>query len=134
MNIVVTESEYRKGESVFSSTNNDMKFIPVPDEESLLAARISSLQAKYAIVGTKKYAGPLYDALPKGGVIARFGIAHDGIDKEKVKIAKLYCTNTPDVVSQSVAELTLALILASARHTYLVEIQIKSGQDLRAGV
>ena len=104
MNIVVTESEYRKGESVFSSTNNDMKFIPVPDEESLLAARIFSLQAKHAIVGTKKFVGPLYDALPKGGVIA-----HDGIDKEKVKKANLYCTNTPVVVSQSVAELTLAL-------------------------
>ena len=70
MIIVVTESEYRKGESVFSSTNNYMKFIPVPDEESLLAERIFSLQ---------------------------------------VKNVNLYCTNTPDVVSQSVAELTLAL-------------------------
>ena len=113
MNIVVTESEYRKAESVFSSANNEMKCFPVPDEESLLAARILSLQAKHAIVGTSKYVGPLYDTLPKGGVIARFGIAHDGIDKEKVNKASLYCTNTPDVLSQSVAELTLALMMIS---------------------
>jgi hypothetical protein len=85
LNIAVTESEYKKGEVVFSSANNDMKCIPVPDEESLLAAGINSLQAKHAIVGTKKYVGPLYDSLPRGGVIARFGVAHDGIDKEKVK-------------------------------------------------
>ena len=128
MNIVVTESEYRKGESVFSSANNDMKCFPIPDEESLLAARIISLQAKHAIVGTSNYVGPLYDALPKGGVIARFGIAHDGIDKEKVKKASLYCTNTPDILNHSVAELTLALITVSARHIVDMTESMKNGQ------
>jgi phosphoglycerate dehydrogenase-like enzyme len=128
LNIVVTESEYRKGESVFSSANNDMQCIPVPDEENLLAKRIASLQAKHAIVGTNKYVGPFYDALPKGGVIARFGIAHDGIDKEKVSEASLYCTNTPGVLTHSVAELTLALIMNSARHMYDMMESIKNGQ------
>jgi phosphoglycerate dehydrogenase-like enzyme len=128
LNIVVTESEYRKGESVFSSANNDMQCIPVPEEESLLAAKILSLKAKHAIVGTNKYVGPLYDALPKGGVIARFGIAHDGIDKEKVKEASLYCTNTPDVLNHSVAELTLALIMISARHIIDITESMKNGQ------
>jgi phosphoglycerate dehydrogenase-like enzyme len=128
LNIVVTETEYRKGESVFSSAKNEMKFIPVPDEENLLAERIMSLQAKHAIVGTNKYVGPLYDALPKGGVIARFGIAHDGIDKEKVREASLYCTNTPDVLTDSVAELTLALIMASTRHIVDMTESMKNGQ------
>ncbi len=128
MNIVVTESEYRKCESVFSSVNNNMKCIPVPDKESLLAAGIISLQAKHAIVGTGKYTGPLYDALPKGGVIARFGIAHDGIDKEKVKKASLYCTNTPDVLSHSVAELTLTLIAVAARNIVDMTESMKNGQ------
>jgi phosphoglycerate dehydrogenase-like enzyme len=105
-----------------------MKCIPVPDEESLLAAKIISLQAKHAIVGTKKYVGPLYEALPKCGVIARFGIAHDGIDKEKVKKAALYCTNTPDVLNHSVAELTLALMMASTRHIVDMTNSIKNGQ------
>ena len=128
MNIVVTEPEYKKCESVFSSANNDMKCIPVPDEESLLAEKIVSLQAKHAIVGTKKYVGSLYDALPKGGVIARFGVAYDGIDKEKVKKASLYCTNTPDVLSHSVAELTLALMMVSARHVVDMTKSMKNGQ------
>ena len=128
MNIVVTESEYRKCESVFSSAGNDMNCIPVPDEENLLSARIVSLQAKHAIVGTGQYVGPLYDALPKGGVIARFGIAHDGIDKEKVKKASLYCTNTPGVLSHSVAELALALITVAARHIVDMTESIKNGR------
>jgi phosphoglycerate dehydrogenase-like enzyme len=128
LNVVVTESEFKKGETVFSSINNTIKCIPVPDEESIIAEKIKSLKAKHAIVGTNKYVGPLYDALPQGGVIARFGIAHDGIDKEKVKEASLYCTNTPDVLNHSVAELTLALILMCARHLCEMNVSIKNGQ------
>jgi phosphoglycerate dehydrogenase-like enzyme len=128
LNIAVTESEYRKGESVFSSTNNNMKCIPVPDDEGLLVESITSLQVKHVIVGTNKYIGPLYDALPRGSVIARFGIGHDGINKAKVRSANLFCTNTPGVISQSVAELTVALMLASARHIVDVVRWTKTGQ------
>jgi phosphoglycerate dehydrogenase-like enzyme len=128
LNIIVTESEYRKGESVFSSAGNDIKCFPVPDEESLLAEKIFSLKAKHVIVGTSKYVGPLYNALPKGGVIARFGIAHDGIDKEKVTKSCLYCSNTPDVLSQSVAELVLGLMMLSARHLVDMTKSLKDGR------
>lgn len=128
MNIVVTEPEYRKGKSVFSSTVNDIKCIPVPEEESLLAEKILSLKAKHVIVGTNKYLGSLYDALPEGGVIARFGVAHDGIDKVKVSKASLYCTNTPGVLTHSVAELTLALLLNCARTMYDMMESMKNGQ------
>jgi hypothetical protein len=31
-------------------------------------------------VGVEPYRGSLYEAIPRGGVIARFGIGHDGID------------------------------------------------------
>jgi len=128
LKIVVTEPEYRKGEGVFASTDNGMHCIPVPDDENALASSILSLQAKHVIVGTKKYSGPLYDALPEGGVIARFGIAHDGIDKEKIKEASLYFTNTPNVLNHSVAELTLALMMISARHLVGLTESIKNGQ------
>jgi len=128
LNIVVTESEYKKGQVVFSSSKNGINCIPVPDEERLLADKIVSHQAKHAIVGTNKYVGPLYDALPKGGVIARFGIAHDGIDKEKIKEASLYCTNTPDVLNHSVAELTLALMIMSARNLVEMTESTKNSQ------
>jgi phosphoglycerate dehydrogenase-like enzyme len=128
LNIVVTESEYKKGQVVFSSSKNGINCIPVPDEECLLADKIVSHQAKHAIVGTNKYVGPLYEALPKDGVIARFGIGHDGIDKEKVKEASLYCTNTPNVLNHSVAELTLALMIISARHLADISKSTKNGQ------
>jgi phosphoglycerate dehydrogenase-like enzyme len=57
----------------------------------------------------------LYEALPRGGVIARFGVGHDGIDKAKATAAGLLCTNTPGVLNQSVAEHTMLLVGAAAR-------------------
>src|SRR5207244_4370662 len=50
-----------------------------------------------------------------GGVIARFGVGHDGIDKARATAAGLLCTNTPDVLNRSVAEHTMLLIGAAAR-------------------
>lgn len=128
MKIAVTEPEYSKGEAIFASPNNEMVCIPVPDDENSLASSILSHQAKHAIVGTKKYSGQLYDVLPRRGVIARFGVAYDGIDIEKAKEAALYCTNTPGVLDSSVAELTLGLILICARHLNITTNSTKNGQ------
>ena len=50
-----------------------------------------------------------------GGVIARFGVGHDGIDKARATEAGLLCTNTPGVLDQSVAEHTMLLVAAAAR-------------------
>jgi phosphoglycerate dehydrogenase-like enzyme len=126
--IVVTEREYNKAKSVFSSANNGIKCIPVPEDEHLLAEKILSLDARHVIVGAKKFAGPLYEALPEGGLIARFGVGHDGIDKQKLIEHSLYLTNTPYVLEDSVAELTIALIMMSARHLADITQSIKNGQ------
>jgi phosphoglycerate dehydrogenase-like enzyme len=128
MNVVVTEPEYKKAKSVFSLANINVKCIPAPEEESLLAEKIISLDATHIIVGAKKYVGPLYDALPKGGLIARFGVGHDGIDKKKIIEHSLYLANTPNVLEHSVAELTIALIMMSARHLVDITQSIKNGQ------
>ena len=72
--------------------------------------------ARHAVIGVQPYRGALYEALPQGGVIARFGVGHDGVDKAKATAAGLLCTNTPGVLDESVAEHTMTLILAAARH------------------
>jgi phosphoglycerate dehydrogenase-like enzyme len=87
----------------------------VPDDEQTLAAAIHSAQTRYVIVGNRQYSGALYEALPRGGVIARFGVGHDGIDKAKATGAGLLCTNTPGVLDQSVAEHAMLLVAAASR-------------------
>jgi phosphoglycerate dehydrogenase-like enzyme len=112
--VLVTDVEYRKAEHVFQS-EPALHCERAPDAESDLAATIRDTRASHVVVGARPYGGALYEALPKGGVIARFGVGHDGIDKTRATTAGLLCTNTPGVLNQSVAEHAMLLVGAAAR-------------------
>jgi phosphoglycerate dehydrogenase-like enzyme len=112
--VLITESEYRKAEARFLSAPG-LECLRAPDVEADLAPAIREAHALYVVVGPATYSGALYDALPAGGVIARFGVGHDGIDKARATAAGLLCTNTPGVLDQSVAEQTMLLVAAAAR-------------------
>jgi phosphoglycerate dehydrogenase-like enzyme len=112
--VLVTDSEYRKAEASFASARG-LECLRAPDAEADLASAIRDAHASFVVVGPRPYSGPLYEALPAGGVIARFGVGHDGIDKAKATAAGLLCTNTPGVLNQSVAEHTMLLVGAAAR-------------------
>lgn len=112
--VLVTESEYRKADACFVSAPG-LEVRRAPDLEADLVSAIREAHASHVVVGPQTYSGALYDALPAGGVIARFGVGHDGIDKAKATAAGLLCTNTPGVLDQSVAEHTMLLIGAVAR-------------------
>src|SRR5215813_9950031 len=124
--VLVTELEYRKAERSFSSAEG-LACVRAPEEEAALAAAIRGTRATYVIVGPRAYAGALYEALPAGGVIARFGVGHDGIDKARATAARLLCTNTPGVLNQSVAEHAMLLIAAAARRLLPMATQMVQG-------
>jgi phosphoglycerate dehydrogenase-like enzyme len=124
--VVVTEPEFRRAESVFASS--PFQCISAPAGEVALAAAIREHGARHAVVGPFTYKDQIYGALPSGGVLARFGVGHDGIDKVRATEAGLLCTNTPGVLHQSVAELAMLLILAAARHLEDVGTAMRAGR------
>jgi phosphoglycerate dehydrogenase-like enzyme len=113
--VAVGQTSFSKAEGVFTSTPG-IRSVVAPDDEVAMARVIHDAGAWAAVVGTRPYVDALYTALPRGGVIARFGVGHDGIDKARATRHGLLCTNTPEVLDQSVAELAMLLILAAARH------------------
>lgn len=125
--VVVTEPEYRRGEPVFAASTG-LTCIVAPPPEAELVEAIARSGARHAIVGAVPYQAALYEALPRGSVLARFGVGHESIDKPKATAAGLLCTNTPDVLQQSVAELTLMMIGAAARHLVPVAAAMQAGQ------
>lgn len=115
LKIAVTDLEYNKAADIFKSFKV-FECICAPSEENELAEFIIRNNISHVIVGVNKYQGALYNALPRGGVIARFGVGCDGINKVLVKKKELYCTNTPGALDNSVAECAVGLMLAVARH------------------
>jgi lactate dehydrogenase-like 2-hydroxyacid dehydrogenase len=57
----------------------------------------------------------LMDSLPKLEIIANFGVGYDTIDAAAAKSRNIRVTNTPNVLNDAVAELTVGLMIALAR-------------------
>ena len=64
---------------------------------------------------TDKITGDLVDAAPGLKVIANIAVGYDNIDVPAVKGRGLVVTNTPDVLTEAVAEFTWGLILSLTR-------------------
>ena len=124
--VVVTDLEYNKAADIFENTAG-FECICAPSDEKGLSEVIKQTGAKYAIVGVTKYSNELYDAIPDGGVIARFGVGHDGIDKGLAKSKGIFCTNTPGALDDSVAECAMGMIMTAARHLASCSMDNKNG-------
>ncbi len=126
--VAVTQPEYDKGRDEFDRGEEvGIICILAPRNEDGLAATIRSQNARHVICGVERYVGALYETLPRGGVIARFGVGFDSIDLEKAKEHGLLCTNTPGVLDESVAEHTIALMLSAARNLTINDESTRSG-------
>jgi phosphoglycerate dehydrogenase-like enzyme len=113
--VCVTEKEFYKAREIFESSEV-FNCIPAKLPEDILAETIRKNNAFAAVIGVDAFVNELYKALPMGGVIARFGIGHDGVDKIKATENGLLVTNTSGVLDDSVAEHAIWLIGALARH------------------
>lgn len=124
--VLVTEKELEKGRDVFEACA-EVTCEPAPRDEAPLATRIRDTQAKAVIVGVEKYIGPLYEALA-GGLIARFGVGCDGIDKDLCAKHNTILTNTPGVLDRSVAEHAIWLMGALARRIVEGDRNVRHGE------
>lgn len=66
--------------------------------------------------------------LPRCKVIANYAVGFNNIDIETAKSKGIIITNTPDVLTDATADLTLALILAAARHIVAGDAFMRGGQ------
>ncbi len=84
------------------------------DKAALLAAQGAHIRGLVQSGGT---ATPpkLLDQLPKLEIISVFGVGYDGVPVSYCKERGLKVTNTPDVLTDDVADVALALILMTGR-------------------
>jgi glyoxylate reductase len=66
-------------------------------------------------------------------IIAQYAVGYDNIDVDCATRHGVYVTNTPDVLTEAVAELTWALILAAARRIVEADHYVRSGEWWRDG-
>ncbi|QGG79534.1 2-hydroxyacid dehydrogenase [Litorivicinus lipolyticus] len=65
--------------------------------------------------GHHAFGGAEMDAFPALGLIANFGVGYDAIDTVAASARDVRVTNTPDVLNDDVADLTVLMLLAHER-------------------
>jgi lactate dehydrogenase-like 2-hydroxyacid dehydrogenase len=130
--VLVTQKEFSKGEKVFRSAP-DLNFQAAPAEEQALAQAALAAKCRAVVLGVERYVGPLYAALgktggPRGAIIARFGVGHDGVDKALARQHNAAVTNTPGALDISVAEHTIWLMGCLARNVSAMEARFRAGE------
>ncbi len=97
-----------------------------PDKAAMLAAGRDSIVA----ICTKGEIGAdaaLMDALPHTQIIACYGVGVDAIDLDAARARGIRVTNTPDVLTEEVADMAMMLMLAAARNLRLGEAWVRDG-------
>jgi lactate dehydrogenase-like 2-hydroxyacid dehydrogenase len=75
----------------------------------------------------------LIEGLPKLEIIASFGVGYDGIDLVAAAERGVIVTNTPDVLTEEVADTSLGLLLMTVRELSAAERHLRAGDWARKG-
>ena len=95
------------------------------------AALLAEIAPRVRAIATSGGAGAdaaLIDALPRLEIISCFGVGVDAIDTAHCQAKGVIVTNTPDVLTDEVADLAIGLTLATLRRLPQGDAFVRSGQ------
>ncbi|MBL8582681.1 MAG: 2-hydroxyacid dehydrogenase [Rhizobiaceae bacterium] len=73
--------------------------------------------------------GPAFlDALPNLEIVANFGVGYDGVDAVHAGKSGIAVSNTPDVLTEEVADTTIGLLLNTVRELSRAEQYLRAGR------
>lgn len=105
-----------------------------PDDPSGLAedvrGRVRAL-VTYGAVGARR---PVLEVLPKLEIVACFAVGTDAVDVAHCRGRGIPVTNTPDVLTDCVADMALALLLAVQRRIVAGDSYVRQGRWLEANM
>lgn len=114
-----------RAEAEFNAVSIETADVGLVKDE--MRARIRGIAAATAI------SSDFIDALPNLEVIANFGVGYDSVDAAHAATRKVMVTNTPDVLSDEVADTTVGLLLNTLRELPKAEAYLRAGRWVADG-
>ena len=106
---------------------NAHKYWLAEDRDAFVAERADMIRG-IATRGDRGAWRSLIEALPNLEIIANYGVGFDAIDIDCARERGVRVTNTPDVLTEDVADFGLALLLAVARQIPQGDSYVRSGK------
>jgi lactate dehydrogenase-like 2-hydroxyacid dehydrogenase len=95
--------------------------------DAALAAEVRGIAAMTTIDAA------FIDALPKLEIIANFGVGYDAVDARHAGKRGIMVTNTPDVLTEEVADTALGLLINAVRELPKAEAWLREGRWVKDG-
>jgi lactate dehydrogenase-like 2-hydroxyacid dehydrogenase len=89
-----------------------------------MSAKIRGIAVTYHTVPADKRALALF---PKLEIVASFGVGYDHVDSTYAREHNIVVTNTPDVLTEEVADVALGLLIATVREFVKADRYLRSG-------
>ena len=102
---------------------HDRTHMQDPAQFASIAARIRGIAAS----GESKVDADLLARLPALEMISVFGVGYDGVDVAAARARGVPVTNTPDVLTEEVADMGIALMLSIARRIPQADKFVRDG-------
>ncbi|KAB2612841.1 glyoxylate/hydroxypyruvate reductase A HPR2-like [Pyrus ussuriensis x Pyrus communis] len=106
---------------------NLLKLWTAPEKAEFLKAHSGAIRAVIGNAGNGADVG-LIEALPELEIIASFSVGIDKVDLDKCREKGIRVTNTPDVLTDDVADLAIGLALAVLRRLCEADGYVRSGE------
>jgi lactate dehydrogenase-like 2-hydroxyacid dehydrogenase len=106
----------------------------VPFEAGMSMAELAADCEIVVTTGGRGIEAAVMQQLPKLKMVACFGVGVDAIDLAYCKAHQILVSNTPDVLTEEVADLALALLLASIRRIPQGDQFVRQGLWLKGGM
>jgi len=100
-------------------TSHDLERL-TPD----VAAKVRGMAVTYSTV---RCDARTFERLPKLEIAASFGVGYDHVDAAYARDHDIMVTNTPDVLTEEVADLTMGLLISTLREFIKADRYLRSG-------
>ena len=102
------------------------------DREAELA-RLGAAVRAIASFGPARIDGPLLDKLPQVRLVSLMSVGYDAVDVPALKARGVALTNTPDVLTDDVADIAIGLLIAAARRMVAGDRFVRAGRWVKEG-
>ena len=108
------------------------KYETLPDLERVPAGVAEKIRG-IAVTGQVPVNSAMLSKYPNVQIISSFGVGYDHIDAKYAAEHNIVVTNTPDVLTEEVADVALGLFIATAREFIKADKYVRSGLWLTQG-
>jgi len=114
-----------------SGAFNLVKFSDAKDRDKFFAERAPRVRGMAVAATEERVDGPFMTRFPRLEIVCSFGVGYDHVDARWAGAHGITVTNTPDVLTEEVADTALGLLLCTVREFPQAERYLRAGQWLK---